>query len=57
MADQIPSYCLADSSVCIFLLRMEFDFREEIKNLRAINIELEYKVREREEYKLRIKEE
>mmetsp|Transcript_30637 Transcript_30637/g.39499 ORF Transcript_30637/g.39499 Transcript_30637/m.39499 type:complete len:168 (+) Transcript_30637:564-1067(+) len=57
MEKQIPPYCLADSFVCIFLLRMEYDFREEIKHLRSINLELEYKVREREEYNLRIKEE
>jgi len=26
-----PSYCLADSFLCLFLLKMEFNFREEVK--------------------------
>jgi hypothetical protein len=131
MKGQIPPYCLADSALCLFLLKMEFDFREDIRvgvwscppaqllgrvwrcddgagdedvfrfrstflrpfvvfswnkitrlltpscfvlyglltlvrplpklslyqNLRATNLELEYKVREREEYGLRIRDE
>lgn len=57
MYKQIPSYSLADSFLCIFLLRMEYDQREELKLLRAMNLELEYKVREREEYNLRLRDE
>eukprot|EP00613_Pedinella_sp_CCMP2098_P023867 CAMPEP_0171715556 /NCGR_PEP_ID=MMETSP0991-20121206/18937_1 /TAXON_ID=483369 /ORGANISM="non described non described, Strain CCMP2098" /LENGTH=245 /DNA_ID=CAMNT_0012306463 /DNA_START=482 /DNA_END=1216 /DNA_ORIENTATION=+ len=57
MAHQIPPYCLSDSSLCIFLLKMEFGFRADVENLRAANLELEYKIREREEYNLRIKDE
>jgi hypothetical protein len=41
---QVPLYCLGDSSQCLFLLKKEFDFREELKDLRSSNIELEYKV-------------
>lgn len=57
MGNQIPSYCLDDSSLCIFLLKKEFDFREETKTLKKENLELEYEVRNREEYNLRIKDE
>ena len=42
MGNQIPSYCLDDSSLCIFLLKKEFDFREETKTLKKENLELEY---------------
>ena len=41
---QVPSYCLADSALCLFVLKKEFDCREELKALRASNLELEYKV-------------
>jgi len=57
MSAQVPPYCLPDSSQCIFILKMEYEFREELQDLRAVNLELEYKVREREEYNLRIGDE
>lgn len=53
----IPTYLLDDAKMCIFILKIQYNHREEIRDLNRLNIELELQAKTKEERNLRIKDE